>query len=215
MHMTPNAPATPLHANQDVTGLILAGGRGTRMGYVDKGLVLLRGTSMAQHVMQRLAPQVAVIAINANQNQPAYAALGAPVWPDQLPGYCGPLAGLQAGLLQCTTDYLVTAPCDSPFMPLDLVQRLFDALQREGADLALAVTQETSASGKLVRQPHPVFCLLRRSLLPQLTAYLADGGRRMDGWHGDLKIAEVLFDDASAFRNINTRDELAQSQLQQ
>jgi molybdopterin molybdotransferase len=199
----------------NITGLILAGGRGTRMGHVDKGLVLLRGIPMAQHVMQRLAPQVAGIAINANQNQSAYAALGAPVWPDDLPDYCGPLAGLQAGLRHCTSDYMVTAPCDSPFMPTDLVARLYAALQLEGADLALAVTQETSASGKLVRQPHPVFCLLRRSLLPQLTAYLEDGGRRMDGWHGDLKIAEVLFDDASAFRNINTRDELQQSQLQQ
>jgi len=199
----------------NITGLILAGGRGTRMGHVDKGLVLLGGAPMAQQVMQRLAPQVGAIAINANQNQQAYAALGAPVWPDELLDYCGPLAGLQAGLRRCTTDYLVTAPCDSPFMPPDLVARLYDALQAQGADLALAVTQEVRASGKLVRQPHPVFCLLRKTLLPQLTSYLEDGGRRMDGWHGALTIAEVLFDDASAFRNINTRDELEQSQLEQ
>ena len=202
-------------SNNNVTGLILAGGRGTRMGHVDKGLVLLRGSPMASHVMQRLAPQVATIAINANQNQAAYAALGAPVWPDDLPDYCGPLAGLQAGLRRCTTDYMVTAPCDSPFMPPDLVARLFDALQAQGADLALAVTQETSASGKLVRQPHPVFCLLRKTLLPQLTSYLEDGGRKMDGWHSALTVVEVLFDDASAFRNINTRKELEQFQLAQ
>jgi molybdopterin molybdotransferase len=199
----------------NITGLILAGGRGTRMGDVDKGLVLLRGMPMAQHVMQRLAPQVAGIAINANRNQLAYAALGAPVWPDDLLDYCGPLAGLQAGLRHCTTDYMVTAPCDSPFLPQDLVARLYHALQSEGADLALAVTQETGASGKLLRQPHPVFCLLRKTLLPQLTSYLEDGGRRMDGWHGALKVAEVLFDDASAFRNINTRKELEQSELPQ
>ncbi|MFT5643082.1 MAG: molybdopterin molybdotransferase [Janthinobacterium sp.] len=204
MNMTPTNKTT----NLNITGLILAGGRGTRMGHVDKGLVLLRGTPMAEHVMQRLAPQVASIAINANQNQQAYAALGAPVWPDQLADYCGPLAGMQAGLLQCETDYLVTAPCDSPFMPVDLVARLFDALQLEGADLALAVTQESGADGKIMRQPHPVFCLLRRTLLPQLNDYLASGGRRVDGWHGALKVAEVLFEDASAFRNINTRQEL-------
>jgi molybdopterin molybdotransferase len=210
-----NSAASLNKADPSITGLILAGGRGTRMGHVDKGLVLLDGTSMAEHVMRRLAPQVASIAINANQNQDAYAMLGtgfkAPVWPDQLEGYAGPLAGLQAGLLQCTTDFLVTAPCDSPFLPHDLVVRLSNALQLEGADMALAVTQERGSDGQMTRQPHPVFCLLRRDLLPQLDSYLEGGGRRMDGWHGALKVAHVLFDDASAFRNINTREELQQA----
>ena len=180
------------------------------MGHVDKGLMPLRGATMVAHVMARLAPQVSSIAINANQNQSAYEALGAPVWPDELSGFAGPLAGLQTGLRHCSTDYLVSAPCDSPFLPLDLVARLFDALQAQDADLALAVTLEADATGQLYKQAHPVFCLLKTSILPQLTAYLQDGGRRMDGWYGAIKVAEVLFDHADDFRNINTPGELQQ-----
>src|SRR5437763_1002009 len=128
---------------------------------------------------------------------------GVPVWPDDTPGFAGPLAGLEAGLRRATTRYLLTAPCDSPFLPLDLGERLYAALRDSGADLALAVTEENG-----LRQPHPVFCLLKTSLLPVLSSYLANGGRRMDGWYGQIKVAEVLFEDADAFRNINTLDEL-------
>ena len=183
------------------------------MGHVDKGLMPFRGANMVSHVMQRLAPQVAATIINANQNQPSYAAMGVPVWPDELGGFAGPLAGLQTGLRHCATDYLVTAPCDSPFLPADLVARLFAAVQAEDADLAFAVTQETDAAGQVYRQAHPVFCLLKTSVLPQLTTYLQGGGRRMDGWHGAIKVAEVLFDDAGAFRNINTLEELQKLEL--
>ncbi|MES2263421.1 MAG: gephyrin-like molybdotransferase Glp [Pseudomonadota bacterium] len=191
-----------------VSGLILAGGRGTRMGRVDKGLQPFRGSTMAAHVMQRLAPQVASISINANRNQESYAALGVPVWPDDLTGFEGPLAGLQTGLRRCQTDLLLTVPCDSPFLPPDLAQRLYDALQEQQADLAVAVTLESGDDGTQHRQLHPVFSLVKTGALAQLSAYLDSGARRMDGWYKDIKVAEVLFDDASAFRNINTLADL-------
>jgi molybdopterin molybdotransferase len=187
-----------------ISGLILAGGRGTRMGQVDKGLQPFRGKPMAAHVLERLAPQVAQVAINANQNQDTYAALGVPVWPDDLAGFMGPLAGMEAGMRRCQTEYLLTAPCDSPFLPPDLASKLLAALREQDADLAFAVTQEPGQRP----QPHPVFCLVKTALLPILSRYLAEGGRRMDGWYQDLKVVEVLFDDADAFRNINTLEEL-------
>jgi molybdopterin molybdotransferase len=188
---------------ESISGLILAGGRGTRMGHVDKGLQAFGGSTMVANVLARLQPQVATLAINANQNQGTYAAFGVPVWPDDTPGFAGPLAGLEAGLRRCATSYLLSAPCDSPFLPADLAERLYAGLQSQDADLALAVTEENGR-----RQPHPVFCLLKTSLLPVLSEYLGSGGRRMDGWYGQIKVAEVLFEDADAFRNINTLDEL-------
>ncbi|QBQ39366.1 molybdenum cofactor guanylyltransferase MobA [Pseudoduganella plicata] len=188
--------------------MILAGGRGTRMGRVDKGLQPFRGATMAAHVLRRLAPQVRSVTINANRNEESYAALGVAVRADELTGFEGPLAGLQTGLRHCDTDLLVTAPCDSPFLPQDLVQRLREALVTQEADLALAVTMEADETGAAHKQPHPVFSLIRKSALPHLDAYLAEGGRRMDGWHKSIKVAEVLFNDAAAFRNINTLAEL-------
>jgi len=188
---------------ESISGLLLAGGRGTRMGSVDKGLQPFGGSTMAAHVLERLRPQVASVAINANQNLDAYGAFGVPVWPDDTPGFAGPLAGLEAGLRRCTTPYLLTVPCDSPFLPADLAARLLAGLQAADADLALAVTEENG-----LRQPHPVFCLVKADKAEVLSSYLAAGGRRMDGWYPQIKVAEVLFEDAAAFRNINTRDEL-------
>jgi molybdopterin-guanine dinucleotide biosynthesis protein A len=188
-----------------ITGLILAGGRGSRMGGVDKGLQTFRGAPMALHVMMRLEPQVGHMMINANQNLGPYESFGVPVWPDELQGYAGPLAGLQTGLSHCDTDYLVTAPCDSPFLPMDLVARLSEGLTASNADLAVAVTGDDAA-----RQPHPVFCLVKSSLLSHLTQYLMDGGRKIDAWYASLAVAEVHFDDEAAFRNINTLEELRQ-----
>jgi molybdopterin molybdotransferase len=186
-----------------ISGLVLAGGRGTRMGSVDKGLQPFGGSTMVAHVLERLRPQVASVAINANQNLEAYQAFGVPVWPDDTPGFAGPLAGLEAGLRRCATEYLLAVPCDSPFLPADLAARLLKGLQSADADLALAVTEENG-----LRQPHPVFCLVRVDKAEVLSAYLAAGGRRMDGWYPQIKVTEVLFEDADAFRNINTRDEL-------
>ena len=193
-----------------ITGLLLAGGRGSRMGHIDKGLQLFRGEPMAAHVLRRLAPQVGALAVNANQNLEQYAAFGAPVWPDDLEGFEGPLAGLETGMRRCGTPLLVTAPCDSPFLPTDLVARLSAALQAEGADLALAETEEAGADGLVRIQPQPVFALVRVAALPHLSAYLAGGGRRMDGWYGSIKVTRVRFEQAADFRNINTLRELQQ-----
>ncbi|WP_308936696.1 molybdopterin molybdotransferase MoeA [Duganella radicis] len=193
-----------------VTGLILAGGRGTRMGRVDKGLQPFRGSTLAAHVLDRLSPQAASVAINANRNLPQYQALAgtSPVLPDFLDGFAGPLAGLQIGLQFCPTELLLTAPCDSPFFPLDLAERLHAAMEAQGADMAMAVTMERDEQDAPYRQPHPVFSLIKASTLPQLEAYLDTGARRMEGFFKTLKVAEVLFDDSAAFSNINTLEEL-------
>lgn len=194
------APATP---TQGVTGVVLAGGQGTRMGSADKGLVRLRGEPMVRHVLERFAPQVDEILINANRNIADYEALGHPVIRDQLEGFAGPLAGFHAGLLQARRPLLATVPCDSPFLPLDLVARLSKELQAQHADLAVARTDD---------QPHPVFALMRRDVLPHLNGFLAAGGRKIDAWYATLNAVEVAFDDqADAFRNINTLAELDQA----
>lgn len=185
----------------DVTGIVLAGGQGRRMGGVDKGLVSFRGAPMVATVIARLAPQVAAIVVNANQNADAYAAFGHRVVPDAVGGFAGPLAGLHAGLAAVATRYAVTVPCDSPFLPFDLVARLAEGLSSAGADVAVARTFD---------QPHPVFALVRADLRSHLEAFLAAGGRKIDAWYASLAVAEVPFDDEpDAFRNINTRDELA------
>jgi molybdopterin-guanine dinucleotide biosynthesis protein A len=187
-------------ANADVTGVVLAGGQGRRMGGVDKGLLELRGRPLAAQVVERLAPQVAMLLINANQNLERYREFGCPVVPDEVPDFAGPLAGLHAALSAAETPLVVTAPCDSPFLPADLVSRLLAALTATGADLAVARTFD---------QAHPVFCLCRREVLPHLTEFLAGGGRKIDRWYATLKVVEVAFDDeADAFENINTPDDL-------
>lgn len=171
------------------------------MGGVDKGLVELDGRPMVAHVIARLSSQVGPMLVNANQNAERYAALGLPVVPDAVGGFAGPLAGLHAGLVQTRTTYAVTVPCDSPFLPEDLVARLSVGLEGNDAQLAVARTFD---------QPHPVFALVRADVLPHLAAFLSGGGRKIDAWYATLRVVEVPFDDcADAFRNINTRDELA------
>ncbi|HNV89759.1 molybdenum cofactor guanylyltransferase MobA [Thauera sp.] len=198
----PPSPA-PRPADRRITGILLAGGQGSRMGGVDKGLVELAGRPMAAHALERLAPQVDALLINANQNLPAWQAFGHPVFGDDIGGFAGPLAGLHAGLLRAQHPFVVTAPCDSPFLPADLVERLAAALHAADAQLAVA---------KTFGQPHPVFCLCRRNLADHLGAFLAAGGRKIDRWYGSLKVVEVAFDDEeAAFRNVNTRDELAEA----
>lgn len=185
-----------------ITGLVLAGGRGSRMGGVDKGLQMFRGVPMVLHAILRLSPQVGALIINANQNIGPYEGFGYPVWPDQMGGFEGPLAGLQTGLSLCETDYLVTVPCDSPFLPENLVAALGEALTAAGADIAVAVTEEDE------RRTHPVFSLMKAGVLASLTTYLQGGGRKIETWYRSLPFVEVLFPDADAFRNINTVDEL-------
>jgi len=184
----------------NVSGIVLAGGLGRRMGGVDKGLQTLHGKAMVEHVLARLAPQVGEIVINANQNLERYAAFGHRVVRDRVGGFAGPLAGLHAGLEAVSQPLAVTVPCDSPFLPADLVARLNQHLG--GNDLAVAKTGE---------QPHPVFALVRRSVAGNLEAFLAGGGRKIDAWYASLNVVEVAFDDeADAFRNINTLQELGE-----
>ncbi len=187
----------------NVSGIILAGGQGRRMGTVDKGLQVLAGRTMIEHVIERLGPQVDEIIINANQNLDKYGKFGYPVAPDVTVGFAGPLAGLQAGLKAANHPMVVTAPCDSPFLPHDLVSRLAGAIGSH--QLAVAKTGD---------QPHPVFALVRRDVLDHLTAYLSGGGRKIDAWYATLQVVEVSFDDeADAFRNINTQAELKGARL--
>jgi molybdopterin-guanine dinucleotide biosynthesis protein A len=182
----------------DISGIVLAGGQGRRMGGVDKGLKELRGKPMVQWVLERLAPQVGEIVINANQNLERYRAFGHHVVADEIGGFAGPLAGLHAGLKVARHPLLVTVPCDSPFLPADLVSRLRSHLG--ASDLAVAKTG---------LQPHPVFALVKRHCRESLAAFLAQGGRKIDAWYTALKVVEVSFDDeADAFRNINTLEEL-------
>ena len=184
-----------------VTGIVLAGGKGSRMGGVDKGLQPLRGKPMASWAIARLKPQVDEIVINANQNLEIYAAFGYRVAPDEIGGFAGPLAGLHAGLSAATHPLAATVPCDSPFLPADLVLRLKNALGEK--DLAVAKTGD---------QPHPVFVLLKTSLKRNLEAFLKQGGRKIDAWYASLDVVEVPFDDeADAFRNINTLEELGKA----
>jgi len=170
------------------------------MGGVDKGLQPFRGRPLIAHVVERFSPQVADVLINANRNLAEYAAFGHPVIADEDDDYAGPLAGLYAGMRQAREPLIATAPCDSPFLPLDLVARLLAALQRERAEVAVAKTLD---------QPHPVFCLARSSLAPHLHAFLNSGQRKFDRWYAGLNMVEVHFDDqVAAFSNINTIDEL-------
>jgi len=181
-----------------VSGIVLAGGLGRRMGGVDKGLQPLRGKPMVQWVLERLRPQVDEVLINANQNLETYAAFGHRVVPDDIAGFAGPLAGLHAGMKAAAHPLVATVPCDSPFLPQDLISRLESQLGSN--DLAVAKTGD---------QPHPVFALVRRHCLESLEAFLAQGGRKIDAWYASLQVVEVSFDDeADAFRNINTREEL-------
>ena len=186
---------------QQITGVVLAGGQGRRMGGVDKGLQPLNGQPLVEHIIARLRPQVGHLVINANRNLQAYAAFGYPVLADAVPDFAGPLAGLHAALSAAQTPWVVTVPCDSPFLPVDLVFRLFSALTAASAEIAVARTGE---------QVYPVFCLCRRELLPHLDDYLARGERKFGRWYADLQAVEVAFDDqAQAFENINTREELS------
>jgi molybdopterin-guanine dinucleotide biosynthesis protein A len=187
-------------SHTSVTGLILAGGRGSRMGGVDKGLQAFRGKRLVDHVYERFAPQVGGIIINANQNHEEYKTFGVRVVSDAIGGYAGPLAGLHAGLSVSKRPFLASVPCDSPFLPADLIERLYQRIDETGAELAVAKTGE---------QPHPVFSLMRRGVLDHLTDFLKGGGRKIDAWYATLNVVEVGFDDEpEAFSNINTREEL-------
>lgn len=201
------------HNTPAITALILAGGRGTRMGGTDKGLQNFRGLPLALHTLMRLqlqtmAPQE--VLINANRNLSAYESLGVPVWPDSIDGFAGPLAGFLTGLERCETPWLLTVPCDTPLFPLDLVERLFKAMADESADIAMAAAPEADGTVR----PQPVFCLLQVDLLESLVKFTQGGGRKIDAWTGQHRCAIVPFDlpkdSPTAFSNANTLAELQQ-----
>lgn len=188
----------------EITGLVLAGGRGTRMEGADKGLQLLHGQPLAQRALDRLRPQVGSIAVSANRNLDAYRSMGADVWPDTLPDFPGPLAGFLTGLERCVTPYLVSVPCDTPQFPLDLVARLAEALDREGAEVAVAA----NSSGDEPKL-HPVFCLMRVELADDLRSFIERGQRKVGKWTAMHRLAIVTFDETAAFANANTTADLA------
>ena len=190
---------------QDITGLILCGGRGTRMGGVDKGLQNHHGMPLALHALMRLQPQVGHVLINANRNLSAYESMGVPVWPDPMADYPGPLAGWLAGLEHCETPYMLTVPCDSPKFPLDLAVRLAAALVEAEADIAMAATIEEGR-----QQVQPVFCLLRSGLIESLVTCLNAGERKIDRWTAQHRCVTVAFEDPAAFSNANTLADLQQ-----
>ena len=199
--------------NPGITGLILAGGRGSRMGGTDKGLQNFHGLPLALQTLMRLQLQslpLQEILINANRNLSAYEALGAPVWPDSIDGFAGPLAGFLTGLERCETPLLLTVPCDTPLFPLDLVERLYEAMNAQDADMAMAAAPEADGAVR----PQPVFCLLKTELLESLVRFTQGGGRKIDAWTGQHRCAIVPFDQpgdsAHAFANANTLTELQQ-----
>ena len=194
------APRGDADAVSSMVGVILAGGLGRRMGGVDKGLQIFNHRPLVAWVLERLRPQVGEVFINANQNHDAYRALGCRLISDEVPDFAGPLAGLHAALAASMAPLVLTVPCDSPFLPPDLATRLLAALQLEDADVAVA-----HAGGQL----QPVFCLCRRDVLPSLTDYLAAGERKFERWLQQQQTAVVVFDDATAFSNINTPEDLA------
>ena len=198
--------------SQDIAGLVLAGGRGSRMGGVDKGLQAFRGVPLVLHTLLRLQMQVGAVMVNANRNLATYESFGVPVWPDADSDYAGPLSGFLTGLKRCETPWLVTVPCDTPLFPQDLVRRLADAAEREQAQIAIAAAPETSDDGGTRLRAQPVFCLLRVELLESLVRFTQAGGRKIDTWTAQHRCVTVPFDtpgdDPKAFFNANTLAEL-------
>ena len=198
----------------DITGLILAGGRGSRMGGIDKGLQNFNGLPLALHTLTRLqmGGGVGSIMLNANRNLAAYESFGVSVWPDVLADYAGPLAGFLTGLERCETSFLVTVPCDTPLLPLDLVPRLAQALEEQDADIAMVSAPELGKDGQVTLRAQPVFCLMRIDLMESLVHFTQEGGRKIDAWTALHKTVLVPFDlpgdDPKAFCNANTLTEL-------
>ena len=199
-----------------ITAMVLAGGRGTRMGGADKGLQNFNGTPLALHTLMRLTMQsggpLGGTMINANRNLAAYEAFDAPVWPDVLDNFAGPLAGMLTGLERCETPLLMTVPCDTPLFPMDLAERLLDAMQLENADIAMVAAPEVDKEGLTKLRPQPVFALMKIELMESLAEFTAQGGRKIDAWTALHKTVLVPFDapgdDPRAFFNANTLAEL-------
>ena len=197
-----------------ITGIVLAGGRGSRMGGVDKGLQLYNGTALAKHAIEQLQPQVGHLLINANRNLDIYQAWGSPVSADVLmdgiTDFAGPLAGFLIGLQHCKTPYLMTVPCDTPRFPSDLVRRLADALSQQDAEIAMVSSPDEEG----VLRHQPVFCLMKRDLVESLKTFTDAGGRKIGAWAAQHKLVRInfneVYDDPKAFYNANTLEDLQQ-----
>jgi molybdenum cofactor guanylyltransferase len=188
-----------------VSAIILSGGRATRMNGTDKGLLPLNQKPLIQHVIERLTPQADEIIINANREIEKYQAFGYSVLKDEVEDFIGPLAGFSLGLQHAKYDYVLTVPCDSPLLPLDLVKRLMTALHEHKADIAVASSDNNT---------HPVFSLCKKLVLPSLSAYVEQGERRVSAWQKAQNYIEVDFSDASeAFTNLNTFEDLVALEL--
>ena len=187
---------------KEITGVILAGGRAQRMGGIDKGLILLNGNPMVEHVIAALRVEIDNLLISANRNLEQYAAFGYPVVPDIMDGYLGPLAGMASGMQAAKTRYIVTVPCDSPLIANNLVQRLYETLIRDDADICTAHDGE---------RMHPVFAVMRCELLPSLLDYLNAGQRKVDRWYAQHRLAVAYFrDEPEAFLNVNSLEQRAE-----
>ncbi len=188
-----------------ISAIILSGGRATRMGGVDKGLVTLQNKPLIQHVVERLKPQVDEIFINANREIETYLTFGYRVLQDETDEFLGPLAGFNMGLQHAQYEYVLTVPCDSPLLPLDLTKRLLNGMIEARADIAVASSDENA---------HPVFCLMKKSVLPSLVEFLEAGERKVSTWQKSLSYVEVDFNDNSdGFINLNTFDDLKTLEL--
>ena len=190
--------------SEHITGLILAGGRAQRMGGIDKGLIPFHGKPLIESAISRIKPQVSTILINANRSITKYSHYGYPVLMDETPDFSGPLAGFSVGLKHCKTPYLLTSPCDSPLLPFDLAQKM--AAELEGNNLELVFASSKEEDGKIWSQP--VFCLMRADLLESLERFLQKGDLKIDRWFNELRSGTVIFNDANAFANVNTPEEL-------
>jgi molybdopterin-guanine dinucleotide biosynthesis protein A len=191
--------------SEQITGLILAGGRAQRMGGVDKGFILFHGKPLIESAISRLKPQVSTILINANRSITNYAHYGYPVLMDETPDFSGPLAGFSVGLKHCETPYLLTSPCDSPLLPMDLAEKMAAELESKNLDLVFASSKEHD--GKIWAQP--VFCLMKKNLHTSLDAFISTGDLKIDRWFKELCSGTVVFENAQAFANVNTPEELA------
>jgi molybdenum cofactor guanylyltransferase len=186
--------------SNDITGVILAGGQARRMEGQDKGLVMLNNKPMIEYVIEALNPQVACLLINANRNHDRYSEYGFDIVSDELSGYHGPLAGMASSLNKIKTSYMLTAPCDSPFIPNDLVQRLIMALESEDADISVAHNGE---------RMQPVFCLMKKELLSSMNDFLKQGERKIDKWFNQHALAIADFSDIpKTFDNLNTLEDI-------
>jgi molybdopterin-guanine dinucleotide biosynthesis protein A len=188
-----------------ITGLILAGGRAQRMGGIDKGLIPFHGKLLIELALSRLKPQVSTILINANRSITKYSYYGYPVLMDETPDFSGPLAGFSVGLQHCKTPYLLTSPCDSPLLPTNLAEKMAIELEQNNLELVYASSQE--ADGKIWAQP--VFCLMRNNLQDSLNVFLSQGDLKIDRWFKTVRSGTVVFEDPQAFANVNTPEELA------